>query len=111
MYLLSTAQRVDDMSIDTTDHYGQGMHLKRRPDRPSGTAIARVKRSRYSMEQRIEAIANGDAETLIAIAEEYAEKDKPEMCAMCIKYAEQFTDRVIDLSYAPRKGARTNANA
>lgn len=85
------------MSIDNADHYGQGMLLKRRSGRPSGTAIARVKRSKYSMEQRIEAIANGDAETLIAIAEEYAAVGKMEMCATCLKYAEQFTDRVIDL--------------
>lgn len=66
-------------------HYGQGMHIKRRAGRPSGIAIAIAKRSKYSMEQRIEAIANGDAETLIAIAEEYAARDKAEMCAMCLK--------------------------
>jgi hypothetical protein len=98
------------MSIDQSDHYGQGMLLKRRSGRPAGTAIARVKRSKYSMEQRVEAIANGDADTLIAIAQEYAEREKFEMCAMCLKYAEQFTGIAIDLDYAPRKGARTNAN-
>ena len=97
------------MSIDNSDHYGQGMLLKRR-HKESGTAIARVKRSRYSMEQRIEAIANGDAETLIAIAEEYAEREKPEMCAMCLKYAEQFTGAPIDTLYAPRTEARISAN-
>lgn len=63
------------------------------------------------MEQRVEAIANGDANTLIAIAEEYAAVGKTEMQALCLKYAEQFTDRLLDLDYAPRKGARTNANA
>lgn len=88
------------MSIDNSDRYGQGMYIKRRAGRPSGTAIARVKRSKYSMEQRIEAIANGDAETLIAIAEEYAEREKPEMCAMCLKYAEQFTGKVIEIPKA-----------
>ena len=98
------------MSIDSSDHYGQGMLLKRRSGRPSGTAIARVKRSKFSMEQRIEAIANGDAETLIAIAQEYAEREKPEMCAMCLKYAEQFTGAPIDTLYAPRTEARTSAN-
>lgn len=87
-------------------HYGQGMVMKRRSGRPAGTAMARVKRSRYSMEQRVEAIANGDAETLIAIAEEYAAVGKTEMQALCLKYAEQFTDKVIDTHYAPRKGAR-----
>lgn len=91
-------------------HYGQGMHIRRRPGRPSGTAVARVKRSKYSMEQRIEAIANGDAEKLIAIAREYAEREKFEMQAICLKYAEQFTDKVIDALYAPRTEARTNAN-
>ena len=89
------------MSIDNADHYGQGMLLKRRSGRPSGSAIARVKRSKFSMEQRIEAIVSGDAKALIAIAEEYAEREKPEMCAMCLKYAEQFTDRVINVDYAP----------
>lgn len=99
------------MSIDNSTHYGQGMLLKRRSGRPAGTAIARVKRSKYSLEDRLNAIANGDAETLIAIAEEYAAVGKMEMCATCLKYAEQFTDRVIDVDYAPRKEARTNANA
>lgn len=98
------------MSIDSSDHYGQGMLLKRRSGRPSGTAIARVKRSKFSMEQRIEAMANGDANTLIAIAQEYAEREKTEMQLLCLKYAEQFTGMAIDLDYAPRKEARTNAN-
>lgn len=92
--------------IDFIPHYGQGMVIKRSAGRP----IAKRKRSKYGLEQRIEAIANGDAETLIAIAQEYAEREKPEMCAMCLQYAEQFTGMAIGLDYAPRKEARTNAN-
>lgn len=98
------------MIADNTQHYGQGMYIKRRAGRPSSPAFARVKRSRYSIEQRIEAIAKGDANTMIAIAEEYAANDKIEMYNICIKFAEQFTDRVIDVVYAPRKRARRNAN-
>ena len=98
------------MSIDSSDHYGQGMLLKRRSGRPSGTAIARVKRSKFSMEQRIEAMANGDANTLIAIAQEYAEREKTEMQLLCLKYAEQFTGMAIDTLYAPRTEARISAN-
>lgn len=94
------------MSIDNSDHYGQGMLLKRRSGRPAGTAIARVKRSKFSLEDRLDAIEKGDAETLIAMAEEYAAVGKTEMQALCLKYAEQFTDKVIDTHYAPRKGAR-----
>ena len=94
------------MSTDNSDHYGQGMLLKRKSGRPAGTAIARVKRSKYSLEDRLDAIANGDAETLIAMAEEYAAVGKTEMQALCLKYAEQFTDKVIDTHYTPRKGAR-----
>ena len=55
-------------------------------------------------------MANGDANTLIAIAQEYAEREKTEMQLLCLKYAEQFTGMAIDLDYAPRKEARTNAN-
>lgn len=92
---------------DYIPHFGQGMVLRRNASR---THKAHKHRSKYGLEQRIEAIANGDAETLIAIAEEYAAAGKAEMYSMCIKYAEQFTDRVIDVVYAPRKGARANAN-
>ena len=99
------------MNMDNSDHYGQGMVIKRSAGRPAGTAIARVKRSKYSLEDRLNAIANGDANTLIAIAEEYANVGKTEMQLLCLKYAEQFTDRLLDLDYAPRKEARTNANA
>lgn len=80
---------------DFIPHYGQGMVIRRNAGRPSGTAIARVKRSKYGLEQRIEAIANGDAETLIAIAEEYAAVGKTEMCATCLKYAEQFSGEAV----------------
>jgi hypothetical protein len=87
------------MSIDNSDHYGQGMLLKRR-HKQSGTAIARVKRSNFSLEDRLNAIANGDANTLIAIAEEYAAVGKTEMQLLCLKYAEQFTDKVIEIPKA-----------
>jgi hypothetical protein len=83
------------MSIDNSGHYGQGMHIKR--GRPSGTAIARVKRSKFSLEDRLDAIEKADANTLIAIAEEYAAVGKTEMQALCLKYAEQFTGKVIEI--------------
>ncbi len=83
------------MSIDNSDHYGQEMLLKRNAGRPSGTAIARVKRSKFSLEDRLDAIEKGDAEMLIAMAEEYAAVGKTEMQALCLKYAEQFSGKPI----------------
>lgn len=102
------------MSIDHAEHYGQGMYIKRQPGRPKAGANKtpwHKRKSKFSLEQRLDAIENGDVEKLLAIAAEYERHDNEVMAAVCLKMAEAFSGDRIDAMYTPRTDARTKANA
>ena len=77
---------------DYDPHYGQGMVIKSRAGRPSaGEKPNKPIKSKYSAEDRIAAIADRDAEKLLAMAEEYQAVGKLDMRDLCLRYAKQFS--------------------